>query len=139
MKFTLMIPTSPHAWEFRAFEDIPGPGPVREGPAKDYRAFEYAFGHIKRGGGRKVAVSPYTPREIGALLGLSAATIRAMTADDPGVLRVTGPGGRVTSKIPEETVSRLRARLQRHEGKPVVPARVPKRVIFLGNRHAAVA
>jgi hypothetical protein len=104
-----------------------------------YRAFEYSQGFIKRGPGRKVPVSPYTPKEVGAMLGFNAATIRAYVADDPGVHRVVGPGGRVTLRIPDEVVSRLRARLQRHQGKPVVPARVPKRVIFLGNRHAAVA
>ena len=104
-----------------------------------YRAFEYHIGFIKRGGGRKVAIAPYTPREVGAILGFSAPTIRAMIADDPGVHRVAGPGGKVTSKIPEEVVSRLRARLMHHTLKPVIAARVPRRIVFLSDRLRRVA
>jgi hypothetical protein len=108
--------------------------------ANKYQAFEYAQGFRKRGTGtRAVPVAPYTPREVGAMLGLSPATIRMMVADDPGVIRVVGPGGKVTSKIPEEVVSRLRARLMGNTFKPVIAARVPKVVEFLGNRRSRVA
>ncbi len=108
--------------------------------ANQYRAFEYYQGFIKRGRGtRAVAVAPYTPKEVGAILGFSAATIRAMIADEPGVLRVVGPSGKVTSRIPEEVVSRLRSRLMRDTLKPVIAPRVPRRVVFLSDRHRRVA
>jgi hypothetical protein len=106
----------------------------------EFQAYEYYVGFRKRGRGtRAVPVAPYTPKEVSAMLGFSAATIRAMIADDPGVLRAVGPGGKVTSKIPEEVVSRLRARLMRNTFKPVIAARVPKVVKFLGNRRRRVA
>lgn len=90
-------------------------------------------------GTRSIPVSPYTPREVGAMLGLGAATIRAMVADDPGVIRVVGPGGKITRKIPEEVVSRLRARLMRNTLKPIIAPRVPRRIEFLRDRHRRVA
>ena len=106
----------------------------------EYQAFEYHQGFRKRGTGtRAVPVAPYTPREVGTMLGLSAATIRAMVADDPGAIRVVGPGGKVTSKLPEEVVLRLRARLMRDTLKPFVAPRVPRAVVFLRDRDRRVA
>jgi hypothetical protein len=105
----------------------------------EFRAFEYHIGVIKRGKGRTVAKSPYTPKEVGEMLGFSAATIRLMVANDPGVHRVQGPGGRITSKIPEAVVTRLRARLMHDTLKPVVASRVPRRVVFLRDGHSRVA
>jgi hypothetical protein len=109
-------------------------------PAVSYRAFEYHQGFIKRAKGtRTVPVAPYTPKEVAVMLGFSAATIRAMIKDDPGVHRVVGPNGKVTSKIPEEVVSRFRARLVRDTLKPVIAPQVPRRVVFLSDRHRRVA
>jgi hypothetical protein len=58
-------------------------------PGNEYQGFEYAQGFRKRGmGTRAVPVPPYTPKEVGVMLGFSAATIRAMVADDPAVHRL---------------------------------------------------
>ncbi len=114
-----------------------------EGPQSNYRAYEYFAGFIVRGGARTVAVPPYNAREVGTLLGLSAATVRKYVQHDPGVLRVSGgPGGRVSLRIPEEAVLRLKARLSAFQGNPgqsVVPARVPGRVKLLRNANVRVA
>ena len=109
-------------------------------PGNTYQAFEYHQKFRKRGTGvRAVPVAPYAPREVGTLLGYSAATIRAMVADDPSVHRKVGPGGKVTMKIPEETVLRLRARLVRNTLQPKVAPRVPRRVVSLRDLHTRVA
>lgn len=104
-----------------------------------YQAFEYHQGFRKRGTGtRAVPVAPYSPREVGAMLGFSAATIRAMVAGDPAVHRLVS-AGKTTYKIPEETVSRLRARLMRDTLKPSIAPRIKRTVVFLRDRHRRVA
>ena len=109
-------------------------------PANEYQAFEYHIGFRKLGTStRTVPVAPYTPKEVGAILSLSAATIRAMVADDPGVIRVIGPGGKVTRKLPEEVVSRLRQRLTQKPLKPQLARRGVRRVVFLRDRNRGVA
>jgi hypothetical protein len=103
--------------------------------ANEFQAFEYFIKYRKRGAGtRAIPVAPYTPKEVGTLLGFSAATIRGMISDDPGVIRVVGPGGRVTSKIPEEVVLRLRQRLTQKPLKPQLALRNPRSIVLLRDR-----
>jgi hypothetical protein len=106
----------------------------------EFQAFEYHQGFRKRGTGtRAIPVAPYSPREVGTMLGFSAATIRGMIANDPAVHRLTGPAGKITYKIPEDVVSRLRARLMRDTLKPKIAARVPKVVVILRDPRRRVA
>lgn len=114
-------------------------------PGNEFQAFEYHIAVRKRATGtRAVPVAPYSPREVGTMLGFSAATIRGMIANDPAIHRLVGPGGKTTFKIPEEVVSRLRARLSApalkgDQFKPFVPLRVPGRVILPRDRHRRMA
>ena len=87
----------------------------------------------------------YSPAELAAMWNFSAATIRKLFRNEPGVLKLEGMGSAcgkrsyTTFSIPESAALRVRERLAQEPFKAEFPRRNPRRVVFLRDRNRRVA
>ncbi len=87
----------------------------------------------------------YTPQELASMWRFSPATVRKLFRNEPGVLKLQGPGtaygkrSYTTFSVPESVALRVRERLTQQPLKAQLPRRNPRRVVFLRNRNRRVA
>ena len=87
----------------------------------------------------------FVPKELAKMWAFSAATIRKLIKNEPGVLKLDGLGGSVgkrpytTYSIPESVANRIYQRLGQKPLKTQLPRRNPRSVVFLRDRNRAVA
>lgn len=87
----------------------------------------------------------YKPKELAEDWGFSTWTIRNLIKDEPGVLRLEGPGSvtgkrsYITYSVPESVASRIYQRLGQKALQPAASRRNPRRVVFLRDRNRRVS